>query len=125
MLLAAHDGGQVLQILGHGPVQGDVGEGSLGAPAGGGVHAVDEGLDALLDLFLGQVVHLDKGSQIGVKGGERLGACPLVLHDAQEVDHLVAQGGQVAGRGGVDLARDAPQPLLDQLLQSSSRRSSR
>ena len=63
------------------------------------------------------MIHLDKGSQIGVKGGERLGARPLVLHDAQEVDHLVAQGRQVTGRGGGDLPRDAPQPLLDELLQ--------
>ena len=40
-----------------------------------------------------------------------------VLHDAQEVDHLVAQGGQMLGGGGGDLAGDAPQPLLDELLQ--------
>ena len=117
LLLAAHDGRQVLQVLGHGPVQGDVGERRLGAPAAGGVHAEHEGLDALLDLFLGEVVHLDKGGQVGVKGAERLGAGPLVLHDPQEVHHLVAEGGQVAGRGGVDLAGDA-QALLDQLLQA-------
>ena len=116
-LLAAHDGGQILQVGGNGPVQGDVGEGRLGAPAGGGIHAEDEALDALLHFLVAQVVHLDEGGQIGVKGGEGLGAGPLVLHDAQEVDHLVAEGGQVAGGGGIDLARDA-QPLLDQLLQA-------
>ena len=116
-LLAPHNGGQVLQILGHRPVQGDVGEGGLGAPAAGGVHPVDKALDALLDLLLGQVVHLHKGGQIGVKGGEGLGPRPLVLHDAQEVDHLVAQGGQVLGRGGGDFSGNAPQPLLDELLQ--------
>ena len=60
---------------------------------------------------------MTKGGQVGVKGAERLGAGPLVLHDAQEIHHLVAEGGQVAGRGGVDLARDA-QALLDQLLQA-------
>ena len=86
---------------------------------------IDKGLDALFDLFLGQVVRFDKGGKIGVKGGERLGAGPLVLHDAQEVDHLVAEGGQVAGRGGGDLAGDAAQALLDQLLEATSRRSSR
>ena len=117
LLLAPHDGGQVGQVLGHRPVQGDVGEGSLGAPAAGGVHPVDKGLDALLDLLLGQVILLDEGGQVGVEGGEGLGSRPLVLHDAQEVDHLVAQGGQVAGGGGGDLAGDAPQPLLNQLLQ--------
>ncbi len=98
-LLAPHDGGQVSQVSGHGPVQGDVGEGGLGPPAAGGVYAVDETLDALLDLLLGQVVHLDKGGQIGVKGGKCLGSRPLVLHDAQKVHHLVAQGAQVLGWG--------------------------
>ena len=117
-LLAAHDGGQVLQILGNSPVQGDVGEGSLSAPAAGGVHAVDEGLDALLDFLLGQVVHLDEGSQIGVEGGEGLCAGPLVLHDAQEVDHLVAEGGEVTGGAGSDLAGDTAQAFHNQLLQA-------
>ena len=117
-LLAADDGRQVLQIVGHGPVQGDVGEGRLGAPAAGGVDAVDEGLDALLDLLLAQVVHPDEGGQIGVEGGESLSTGPLVLHDAQEVDHLVAEGGQVVGGGGGDLAGHAAQTLLDQLLQT-------
>ena len=117
LLLTAHDGRQVFQVLGHGPVQGDVGEGSLRAPAGGGVHAEHEGLDALLDLFLGKVVHLDEGGQIRVKGAEGLGAGPLVLHDTQEVHHLVAQGAQVAGGRGVDLAGDA-EALLDELLQA-------
>ena len=117
-LPAAHDGGLIRQIAGHRPVQGDIAEGRLGAPAGGGVDAVNEGLDALLDFLLGQVVHLDKGSQIGIEGGERLRARPLVLHDAQEVHHLVAQGAQMAGGGGRDLADHAAQTLLDQLLQA-------
>ncbi len=83
----------------------------------GRVHAEDKGLDALLDLFLGQVVHLDEGRQIGVEGGKGLRAGPLVLHDAQKVDHLIAQGAQVAGRGGIDFSGDA-QALLNQLLQA-------
>ena len=117
LLFAAYDGRQVLQVTGHGPVQGDVGERRLGTPAGGSVHAEHKGLDTLFNLFLGEVVHFHKGGQIGVKGAERLGTGPLVLHDAQEVHHLVAESGEVAGRGGVDLARDT-QALLDQLLQT-------
>ena len=117
-LLAAHDGGELGQVIGDGPVQGDVGEGRLGAPAGGGVDAVDEGLHALLHRVVAQVVVLDEGSQVGVEGGEGLGAGPLVLHDAQEVDHLVAEGGQVLGGGGGDLAGHAAETLLDQLLQA-------
>ena len=117
LLLAAHDGGQVLQVLGNGPVQGDIGERCLSAPAGGGVHAEDKGLDALLDLFLGQVVRLDEGGEVCIEGRKGLGTGPLVLHDAQEIDHLVAEGGEVAGGGGVDLPWDA-KALLDQLLQA-------
>ena len=116
-LLAAHNGGQIFQVLGHRPVQSNIGEGGLSAPAAGRVHPIDEGLDALLDLLLTQVIRLDKGGQIGVEGGESLRSRPLVLHDAQKVDHLVAQGRQVAGRGGGDLPRDPPQPLLNELLQ--------
>ncbi len=118
--LSADDGGLVLQVGRDGPVQRDVGEGRLRTPAGGRVHAEDEALDALLDLFVAEAVDLDKGGQIGVKGGEGLGARPLVLHDAEEVDHLVAEGGEVAGRGGVDLARDA-EALGDQLAQTPAR----
>ena len=47
-----------------------------------------------------------------------LRTCPLVLHNAEEVDHLVAEGGQVLSGGGGDLSGDAAQPLLDELLQA-------
>ena len=117
LFLPSHDGRQVLQILGYRPVQGDVGEGSLGAPAAGGIHAVDKRLDALLYFFIGEVVRPHEGSQVGIEGAEGLSAGPLVLHDAQEVHHLVAEGGEVAGGGGVDLPGNA-QSLLDQLLQT-------
>ena len=121
LLFSADDGREVRQILRANPVQRDVAEGGLRAPAGGRVDAVDEGLDALLDFLLRQVVDLDKGGQIGVEAGERLSAGPLVLHDAEEVDHLVAEGAQVARRRGGNLPRNAAQPLLDQLLQTPAR----
>ena len=89
-LPAAHDGGQVLQVVRHGPVQRDVAERRLRAPAARRVHAVDEALHALLDFLLRQVVHPHEGRQVGVEAGKRLGPRPLVLHDAQEVHHLVA-----------------------------------
>ena len=115
--LPAHNGGLSRQIGGHRPVQGDVGKGGLGAPAAGGVHPVDKGLDALFYLVLAQMVHPDKGGQIGVEGGEGLGSSPLILHDAQEVHHLVAQGGQVTGGGRGDFPRHASQTLIDELFQ--------
>ena len=70
------------------------------------------------DWILGQVVHLDKGCKEGIKGGKRLSAGPFVLHNAQKVHHLVAEGGKMAGGRGGDLPRDAAQALLDQLLQA-------
>ena len=121
LLPAAHDGRQVLEIVRNGPVQRDVAERRLRAPAARRVHAVDEALHALLDFLLRQVVHPDKRRKVGVKAGKRLGPRPLVLHDAQEVHHLVAQRGQVAGGRGRDLTRHAAQALLDQLLQAPAR----
>ena len=115
-LLAADNGGQLSQIVRDDPVERDVGEGRLRAPAGGGVHAVDKGLHALFDLLIAQVVHLDEGREIGVEGGEGLCAGPLVLHDAEEIDHLIAQGGQVLCRGGGDLAGNAAEAFLNELL---------
>src|SRR5699024_4698000 len=86
--LSADDAPLIGQIRRDGPVQGDVGEGRLGAPAAGGVDAVDKALDAVLDLVVVQVIGLDEGGQVGVEAGEGLGAGPFVLHNAQEVDHL-------------------------------------
>jgi len=57
-----------------------------------------------------------KGSQIGIKGGKRLSACPLVLHDSQKIYHLVAQNGQMLCRSRGDLSRNPPQSLHQKLL---------
>ena len=66
-LLAADDRGKVLEVVRNSPVQSDVGERSLCAPSAGCVHAVDEGLHALLDFLLGQVVDLYERCQVCVK----------------------------------------------------------
>ena len=115
LLLAADDGGHILEVCGDRPVKGDVGERSLSTPAGRSVHTEDEALYALLDLLVGQIIDLDKGGKIGVEAGKRLCARPLVLHYAEEVDHLIAQGAEVACGGGVYLAGDT-ETLLDELL---------
>ena len=52
-LFATDDGGKILQIIGDGPVQGDVGKGGLSSPAARSVHAINEGLDALLHFLIG------------------------------------------------------------------------
>ena len=103
------------------PVERDVGERRLRAPARRRVDAEHEGLDALLRLVVGKVVLAHERRQVGIEAAERLGAGPFVLHDAQEVDHLVAQAGQVAGRLRRDLAGHAAQALLDELLERPAR----
>ena len=54
----------------------------------------------------GQVVLPDEGREIRVEARERLGARPLVLHRAEEVDDLT-RGGRKGLRGrGFDLAQN-------------------
>ena len=76
--------------------QRDVGKRGLRSPAAGRIDAEDEALDAVLDLVVAELVRAHKGRKVGIEAGERLRPCPLVLHDAQEVDHLVAQGRPVS-----------------------------
>ena len=99
------------------PVQRDVGEGCLRAPPGRSIDAEDEGFDALLDGIIAHVITLDKGGEVCIEGRERLCACPLILHDAEEIDHLVAQRCQMLGGCRGDLAGHTAQSLLDQLLE--------
>ena len=53
------------------------------------------------------MVNFGKWGQIGIKGRERLSAGPFVLHDAKEIDHLVAKGHKVFGGTRGDFASDA------------------
>ena len=106
-ILAADNGRKLCQVIGNGPVQRDVGEGSLGSPAARRVDAVDKGFNALFHRWIREVIHLHEGSQIGVKGGKCLGSCPFILHDSKEIHHLVAEYGQMLGRSGGDFSLDA------------------
>ncbi len=47
-----------------------------------------------LTLFVGEVVYLDKRRKVGIEARKRLSTGPLVLHDAEEVYHLIAQSAQ-------------------------------
>ncbi len=62
-LLAPHDGRQMCHIVRNDPIQGDVGERCLCSPAAGGVHPVDEGLDALLHSLWVRLSTLTKGAR--------------------------------------------------------------
>ena len=121
LLLPADDGRKVCHILRHRPVERDVGKRRLRTPARRRIDAVDERLHALLDLTLRQFIHADEGREIGVKRGKGLRACPLVLHDAEEVYHLVAERGQMGGGSGADFPRHAAKPLLNELPEAPSR----
>ena len=120
LLLPADDGRKVCHILRHRPVERDVGKRCLRTPARRRIDTVDERLHALLDLTLRQFIHADEGREIGVKRGKCLRACPLILHDAEEVHHLVAERGKVGRRRGTDLSRYAAKPLLDELPEAPS-----
>ncbi len=69
-LHAADDGLLVLHVLGDGPVEGQVGEGRLPAPAAGDVEAEDELLHVLLDVLVAEVVVADEGGEEGVDAQE-------------------------------------------------------
>ena len=105
-------------IVRNDPIQGDVRERRLCSPSAGGIDAVHEGLNALLDLLVVQVVHPDKRGQVGIETGKRLSASPLVLHDTQEVDHLVAERAEVGSRRRCDSSLNAAKPLGNELPQA-------
>ena len=66
--LAADDRVHVFKVVWHGPVQRDIGERRLRAPAAGRVHAVNEGFDALFHVIIGQMIDLYKRRKVGIKG---------------------------------------------------------
>ena len=70
----------------------------------------------MLDLVVAELVRANKGRKVGIEAGERLRPCPLVLHDAEEIHHLVAQRRQMLGRCAGNLAGHAAKPLLNELL---------
>ena len=74
---------------------------------------------------IGKIVDLYKRRKICIKGGKGLCARPFVLHDAEEVDHLIAKGGKMARRRRSDFAGDAAETFLNKLFKTTSRRSSR
>ena len=115
LLAAADNGRKIGHVFGNGPVERNVGEWRLRTPARRRVDTVNERLHTLLDLALRQLVYADKRGKIRIERGKRLRACPLILHDAEEVHHLVAERRQMRRRGGADLSRHAAKPLLDEL----------
>ena len=94
--LAADDCGLFREVGRACPVERNIGEWRLRAPARRRVHTVNKRLDALFNLVVRKVVHLDERSEVRVERRKRLRARPFVLHNAEEVDHLIAQRRQMA-----------------------------
>ena len=119
--LLADEGILVREVVRACPVEGQVREGALAAPARGHVQVVNELLHALHDVLVLHVVQAHEGCHVGVKGGEGLGARPLVLEGAEEVDDLPAGRGEVARRGRCDRAAHTVEALLDEALEGPAR----
>ena len=98
-------------------VEGEVGEGGLGAPAAGDVEVEDEFLHLLLDVLVAEVVEADEGGHVGVEGAEGLRTGPFVLEGSEEVDDLTAGGGEVLGWEGGDGAGDAVEAFFEELAE--------
>ena len=62
------------------------------------------------------MIRLHERSKIGIKGGKSLCAGPFVLHNAEEIHHLVAQHGKMLCGSRSDLAGNASKSLLNELL---------
>ena len=119
--LVADEGVLVGQVVRARPVEGQVREGALAAPARGHVQVVDELLHALNDVLILHVVQAHEGRHVRVEGGERLGTRPLVLEGAEEIDDLAARRREVLGRGRGDRAAHAVEALLDEALEGPAR----
>lgn len=114
---AADEGDLLGEVFGALEVEGEVGEGGLGAPAAGDVEVEDEFLHLLLDLVEGEVVEADEGGHVGVEGAEGLRTGPFILEGSQEVDDLPAGGGEVLGWEGGDGAGDAVEAFFEELTE--------
>ena len=115
--LVADEGVLVREVVRARPVEGQVRERALATPARGHVQVVDELLHALHDILVFHVVQAHEGRHVGVEGGEGLGARPLVLEGAEEVDDLAAGRGEVLGRGRGDRATNTVETFLDEALE--------
>ncbi|MNI35390.1 hypothetical protein D3C73_894130 [compost metagenome] len=112
--LAADHRDLLFEVLRAHPVERQVGERCLGAPARRHVEVVDELLDRLAHLVETQLVLAHVRRQVSVEGAERLGAGPFVLQGAEEVDHLAQGAAQVLRRAGFHPARYAVEAFVQQ-----------
>ncbi len=116
-LLARNHRHLLAQVVGANPVEGEVGERRLRAPARRHVEVVDQLLDALAHAGVIHGIDPHIGRHVGVERRERLRTGPLVLQRAQEVDDLPHGGTHVFGRPGLDLAGHAVQAFVEQRAQ--------
>ncbi len=107
----------LFQIIGAGPIESEVSEWSLRAPAARHIQVVYELLNILLDLTVGHVIQADIGSHVSIERAEGLCSRPLVLERAQKVDDLSDSAGHVPGRRSLHLAGHSVQSFIQQSSQ--------
>ncbi len=115
--LAGDDRNLLAQVLRTHPVERQVRERRLRAPARRHVEVVDELLDALLHRVVAHRVAADERRHVRVERRERLRAGPFVLQRAEEIDDLADGARHVLRRSGLDLARHAVETFVQQLAQ--------
>ena len=107
----------VTQIFRADPVESKVGKRRLGTPAGRNVQIINQLLNGLFNLFIGQVVSADVRSEIGIDRRESLCAGPFILQGAHKVDHLADGSGKMFGRTGLGFARNTVEAFMQQVFQ--------
>ncbi len=113
-LLAADVGDLFAQVFRADPVEGQVGERGLRAPARRHVEVVDELLNGLADFGEAKVVLAHERCEVGIEAAESLRAGPLVLQRAEKIDHLPQRAGQMLGRAGLNPPRNPVEALIEQ-----------
>ena len=119
--LPAHQRGGLPQVLGADPVERQVRERRLRAPARGDVEVENKFLHPLLDFFVGQLVGADIRREVGIHRAERLRPSPFVLQRPQKIHHLPERGPVVLRRAGFDFVRDAVEAFGQKLPKRPAR----
>ncbi len=65
-------------------------------------------------------IFMNKRREIGIKWGERLSSCPLILKGSEEVDHLVHRCLKISRRSGFYTIRHPVKTLFEELTQTPS-----
>ena len=111
----------ILEIFRYSPVQRNIAERSLCAPATRDINAEDKRLNRLLHLVIREMFHLHIRRQIGVEARECLCACPFILQNAKEIYHLITKRHEVLRRSRRNFPRNTADAIFNDIQQIPSR----